>query len=43
MSQWITPEEMERRREMKKKLVTFSLPVIAIIFAAIITVLANSM
>ena len=44
MSQnWLTPEEIQRKKEFKKKIVKFSIPVIIMTFSAIMTVLANSL
>ncbi|MDQ0226801.1 hypothetical protein [Metabacillus niabensis] len=43
MANWVTPEEMARKKEMKKKILTFSLPFIAIILGALVTVAANGL
>ncbi|WP_279381938.1 hypothetical protein [Metabacillus bambusae] len=43
MANWITPEEMARKRELKKKVITFSLPFIAILIGALVTVAANGL
>ena len=43
MSQWITPEEMERKRELKKRVVTVIIPVFTIAITALVTVLINGL
>jgi mitochondrial fission protein ELM1 len=43
LANWITPEEMARKRELKKKIITFSLPFIAILIGALVTVAANGL
>jgi hypothetical protein len=43
LANWITPEEMARKRELKKKVITFSLPFIAILIGALVTVAANGL
>ncbi|MDX8289027.1 MULTISPECIES: hypothetical protein [Metabacillus] len=43
MSQWITPEEMERKRELKKRVVTVTIPVLTIAITALVTVLINGL
>ncbi|WP_281350705.1 hypothetical protein [Metabacillus lacus] len=43
MSNWLTPEEMERKRKFKKRMGLVSLPFAAILFSALITVLLNKL
>lgn len=43
LANWVTPEEMARKKEMKRKVLTFSLPLIAIILGALVTVAANGL
>ncbi|WP_255301536.1 hypothetical protein [Bacillus sp. AFS040349] len=43
MSSWTTPEEMARKKELKKKLVTISFFILAIVIGALVTVAANGM
>lgn len=43
MANWVTPEEIARKKEMKKKLLTFSLPLIAVIIGALVTVAAHGL
>jgi hypothetical protein len=38
---WVTPEEIARRKKLKKKLLYFSLPFIAVMISALVTILAN--
>ncbi|WP_453993351.1 hypothetical protein [Bacillus nitroreducens] len=41
MSAWVTPEEMERRKRRNKTLLYISLPILAIVVSAAMTLLAN--
>ncbi|WP_268870739.1 hypothetical protein [Metabacillus indicus] len=43
MGQWITPEEMERKRELKKRVMTVTIPVLTIALTALVTVLLNGL
>lgn len=43
MSNWTTPEEIARKRELKKKVVTISFFIFAIILGAVVTIAANGM
>ncbi|WP_411334085.1 hypothetical protein ACK1LH_19660 [Metabacillus indicus] len=43
MGQWITPEEMERKRELRKRVMTVTIPVLTIALTALVTVLANNL
>ncbi|WHZ57601.1 MULTISPECIES: hypothetical protein [Metabacillus] len=43
MSHWITPEEMERKKELKKRIMTVSIPFFTILLTAIVTVLINGL
>ncbi|WP_263596912.1 hypothetical protein [Metabacillus idriensis] len=43
MSHWITPEEMERKRELKKRMLTVSIPLLTILCTALVTVLINGL
>jgi len=43
LSSWTTPEEMARKRELKKKLVTVSFFVLAIVIGALVTVASHEM
>lgn len=38
LSSWTTPEEMARKKELKKKLVTISFFILAIVIGALVTV-----
>lgn len=41
MSSWLTPEEMEAKKERNKKLLYISIPLLAILLGAGITMLLN--
>jgi hypothetical protein len=41
MSRWLTPEQVEKMKERRKIYVYVSIPVIAALFGAIVTFLAN--
>ncbi|MDR4890040.1 hypothetical protein RGU12_21315 [Fredinandcohnia sp. QZ13] len=43
MSTWVTPEEMERKRKRNKILLYVSIPVLAILISATMTLLANGL
>nr|WP_309098523.1 hypothetical protein [Fredinandcohnia onubensis] len=43
MSTWVTPEEMERKRKRNKTLLYVSLPILAILVSAAMTLLANNL
>ncbi|MDQ0232742.1 hypothetical protein [Metabacillus malikii] len=43
MANWTTPEEMARKREIKKKVLTFTFPVIAVIIGVLVTIAANGL
>lgn len=43
MSHWITPEEMERKKEMKKRMMTVSIPLFTILVTILITVIINGL
>jgi hypothetical protein len=38
---WVTPEEMARKKELKRKLLYISLPILVCLISAFVTVLAN--
>ncbi|GLB60276.1 hypothetical protein [Cytobacillus sp. NCCP-133] len=38
---WITPEEIARKKQFKRKLLYLSLPFIAVVISAIVTILVN--
>jgi hypothetical protein len=41
MSRWLTPEQVEKMKERRKIYVYCSIPVIAALFGALVTFLAN--
>lgn len=41
MSNWLTPEEVERKNARKKALLSISIPFITILITAVVTVLFN--
>ncbi|WP_268753003.1 hypothetical protein [Bacillus alveayuensis] len=41
MGSWLTPEEMEAKKERNKKLLYISIPLLAILLGAGITMLLN--
>ncbi|WP_263597044.1 hypothetical protein [Metabacillus idriensis] len=43
MSQWTTPEEMERKKVLKKRMLTVTVPLFTIIITALVTVLINGL
>jgi hypothetical protein len=43
MSHWMTPEEMERKKELKKRIMTVAIPFFTILLTAIVTVLINGL
>ncbi|MBT2687439.1 hypothetical protein J7I93_04500 [Bacillus sp. ISL-47] len=38
---WITPEEIARKKEIKRKLLYISFPIVAVLISALVTILAN--
>jgi hypothetical protein len=38
---WITPEEIARKKQLKRKVLYVSLPFITILISALVTILAN--
>ncbi|WP_264739776.1 hypothetical protein [Cytobacillus firmus] len=38
---WITPEEIAKKKQFKRKLLYVSLPFITILISALVTILAN--
>ncbi|WP_260445668.1 MULTISPECIES: hypothetical protein [Metabacillus] len=43
MANWVTPEEISRKKELRKKLITYSFPVLAIVIGALVTIAANGL
>lgn len=43
MSNWLTPEEMARKKALRKKLMYVAIPVIGACIGALFTILANSL
>ncbi len=41
MNVWITPEEIAKRKRLKKKLLYISLPFIMVMISALVTIFAN--
>ncbi|WP_338778820.1 hypothetical protein [Metabacillus sp. FJAT-52054] len=39
---WLTPEEAELKRQRKNKIISISIPLMAIILGALLTIIANS-
>ncbi|MDD9310145.1 hypothetical protein PUS82_02245 [Cytobacillus firmus] len=40
---WITPEEIAKRKQFKRRMLYVSLPFITILISALVTILANQM
>ena len=43
MDKWTTPEEMARKKDLKKKLYTYSFPILAIIIGTLVTIASNGL
>ncbi|WP_264191598.1 hypothetical protein [Metabacillus litoralis] len=43
MENWTTPEELARKKELKKRLYTYSFPILAIIIGVLVTMAANGL
>ncbi|MGM0877171.1 MAG: hypothetical protein ACQEWV_21115 [Bacillota bacterium] len=41
MTNWTTPKELARKREIRNKLITYSFPLLAIIIGTLVTIVAN--
>ncbi|MCU9613663.1 hypothetical protein OEV98_08825 [Caldibacillus lycopersici] len=42
MSRWLTPEEIQKKREVKKKLFYLSIPILGGILGAVLTILSST-
>ncbi|AGX06284.1 MULTISPECIES: hypothetical protein [Bacillus] len=38
---WTTPEEIKRKKQLKKRLLYISIPVVTVLASAVVTILAN--